>query len=326
MLEDASMAKLPINLRLQKKLLKGFTAAEKRLIFSLKKESVQVILAEYGITAAESLHSIKYLKIPIVVHFHGYDASRRDIIKSYGSRYLDVFDYAHSVIVVSHRMKRDLIDLGCPESKIILNPYGPNEQFFALKPIYDSQQFLSVGRFVEKKAPHLTILAFKKVLSKFPKAKLKMVGDGVLWNLCKELLIHLGLSNNIELIGSRTVNEVQTLMEQSLAFVQHSVIAPNGDSEGTPVAVLEAQAAGLPVISTYHAGIPDVVINGKTGLLCQEHDIDAMAANMMNLLNTPSFAKQMGMAGRKRVNENFSIEKHLKILAFCINNAIGKEA
>jgi glycosyltransferase involved in cell wall biosynthesis len=113
-------------------------------------------------------------------------------------------------------------------------------------------------------------------------------------------------------------------MNNSIAFVQHSIIANDGDSEGTPVSVLEAQASSLPVIATIHGGIPDVVINGKTGILVKEMDIEGMAAAMIELINNKELAKQMGNLGRQRIKDNFSMETHLNKLNQCIASSISK--
>src|SRR5690606_9051450 len=130
--EGKSMFDLTYSERFRKKILKGFTAAEKKLLFSLKKEEVDMVLAEYGPTAVESLNVIKHLKLPLIVHFHGYDASVKSLIKHYKDGYKKTFDYASSIFAVSEKMKQDLIQIGCPENKIILNYYGPNEAFFSI--------------------------------------------------------------------------------------------------------------------------------------------------------------------------------------------------
>lgn len=324
LLEGKSMIALPWKLRIEKKFQKGFSSAEKKLLYSLKNDKVQVVLAEYGTTAAECLPVVQRLKLPLIVHFHGFDASVTNLKKDYKEKYKRVFDYASSVVVVSQRMKSDLEEMGCPKSKLVLNTYGPNPEFFELNPEYLRPQFIAIGRFVEKKAPHLTILAFQKVVSKFPDARLKMIGDGPLWQVCKDLVNHFDLSNNVELAGVQSPAQIQKEMEQSLAFVQHSVTASNGDSEGTPVAVLEAQASALSVISTLHAGIPDVVIDGETGLLCQELDVDSMAENMMKVWNDKLLACRLGKAGRERVKEYFTMERHLGVLMDLVNRSLNK--
>src|SRR5690242_8096633 len=107
LLEGSNILELSYFEKIKKKLLKGFTSSQKILMFSLRKEKVDFILAEYGTTAADSLPVIKHLKIPLLVHFHGYDASQKDIIEQYGKKYKEVFDYARKVIVVSNKMYQD---------------------------------------------------------------------------------------------------------------------------------------------------------------------------------------------------------------------------
>lgn len=112
-------------------------------------------------------------------------------------------------------------------------------------------------------------------------------------------------------------------MEHAGAFVQHSVTAAGGDFEGTPVAVLESQATALPVIATRHAGIPGVVIHNETGLLWEERDVEAMTNNMLCIIEENGLAKRMGEAGRKRVKENFTMERHLGIITKAIEEAVN---
>ncbi len=325
LLEEGNILALPTPEKIKRKLLKGFSDAEKLLLFSLRKEKVVCVLAEYGTTAADSLHVIKYLKLPLIVHFHGYDASQKEVIEQYGGKYKEVFDYASKVIVVSKKMFVDLVNLGCPAEKLVLNSYGPDDSFFKIIPEFNSQQFVSVGRFVEKKAPQQTIKSFQKVVSQFPTAKLVMAGDGYLLETSKSLAATLGLQDNIAFPGALNREGVQQLFRNSIAFVQHSVVAENGDSEGTPVAILEAQAAGLPVISTFHAGIPDVVINNDTGLLVEENDVAGMANNMVRILKENGLAEKFGAAGSSRVKQHFNMDKHLGVLKNIIEEIISNQ-
>ncbi|RZK15273.1 MAG: glycosyltransferase, partial [Flavobacterium sp.] len=301
---------------------KKFNSQEHALMNSLKKEKVDVILAEYGPTACASLAVAQHLEIPMLVHFHGYDASVYTIIEKYGEQYKKVFAYARAVIVVSNKMKAALIALECPADKIVISVYGPNPLYFQVAPTYGSQQFITVGRFVEKKAPNLTIIAFNKVLEKYPAAKLVMVGDGKLLEVCKKTVSDLGIEENVVFKGVQTSKQIQVLFQESIAFVQHSVIATDGDSEGTPVAILEAQAAALPVIATYHAGIPDVIINNETGFLVKEHEVESMSQNMLQILKEPCLAKIMGEAGRQRVLQNFTMKKHLNKIENVIDSSM----
>ncbi len=283
---------------------------------SFQKEKINCALAEYGTTGAIVYPVCQKLSIPLIVHFHGFDVSRRSVLKAYKVRYSEMFKYASSIIVVSKAMKAATLRLGCPEEKIIWSVCGPDDLFFEIKSKnkWRAAVFFGAGRFVEKKAPHKTIFAFHQVLKLYPDARLIMAGDGPLLSVCKKTVKHLGISRSIEFPGVLTPFQIRDKMKMAMAFVQHSVTAEDGDMEGTPVSILEAQAAGLPVISTLHAGIPDVVIHGETGLLCGEHDVDAMAKNMVFVLDNPDRAEQMGLLGRKRVAEKFTLERHINTI------------
>jgi glycosyltransferase involved in cell wall biosynthesis len=128
------------------------------------------------------------------------------------------------------------------------------------------------------------------------------------------MTMSLGLSSAVELQGVRSQAEVATVMRQARAFVQHSITTHDGDSEGTPVAVLEAGASGLPVVSTRHAGIKDAVIHQKTGLLVEEGDIHTMAEHMIRLAKDPQLAASLGKAGREWVSSEYSMDKSINRL------------
>ena len=103
-------------------------------------------------------------------------------------------------------------------------------------------------------------------------------------------------------------------MRRARMFVQHSVEASSGDSEGTPVSIMEAGASGLPVVSTYHGGIPDVVIHDETGLLVKERDVAGMAHHMVRLLADRALARKFGHAARQRVEMHFSATRSIECL------------
>jgi glycosyltransferase involved in cell wall biosynthesis len=118
----------------------------------------------------------------------------------------------------------------------------------------------------------------------------------------------LGIENGVTFMGAQPATVVREEMRRARCFVQHSVEAPSGDSEGTPVSIIEAGATGLPVVSTRHAGIPGVVVEGETGFLVAEHDVEAMAERMLDVARDPELAGRLGRAARRRVEAYFSIE------------------
>lgn len=307
--------------RLEQKRKKEYTkeALIKRYI---KDNQIDVVLAEYGMSGSFIAPICKELKLPLIVHFHGIDASKYDLIEEFRERYQAMFSVASYVIAVSQRMLKDLIEMGCSKEKVIYNVYGPNEEFTAITPNYDSNNIIAIGHQNFKKAPYLTILAFSKVLEEYPELKLHFAGGGELLEVSINIVKALSLEDKVIFYGKLSSKEVVNLMKDSFLFVQHSIVASDGNSEGTPVAILESMMAGLPVVSTYHAGIPDAVLNGETGLLVNENDVSAMADAIISLVKDRVKAQQLGEAGRKRALKEFHIEKHINKLNELINDAI----
>lgn len=296
----------------------------------LRKRLVQrvhpnVLLLEYGTTAAEMVEDLAAWKIPYVVHFHGYDASEFSILERYAQQYQQLFREAGGLVVVSQAMKRKLLELGASEEKIVYCPCGVPKEFFpCAHPEQSSPQFLAIGRFVEKKAPHLTILAFAEVLKKIPEARLTLIGDGPLLDACITLVQALKISTCVIFKKALSHEEVQQEMLRSRCFVQHSVQAPNGNCEGTPVSISEAMMSGLPVVSTYHAGIPDIISHEKTGFLVEEGDLAGMAYWMMRLAEEPLLAQRIGTAAHAYAMEYLTAERNIGILADLLKKVAKK--
>lgn len=261
--------------------------------------------------------------MPLVAHFHGFDAYDRRTVEPLLAQYRKMFSRAKGVVVVSRHMERRLLDLGAPPEQVYYNPYGVDlRQFTCGDPESSPPIFLAVGRFVDKKAPHLTVLAFQEVVRACPDARLLMLGDGYLLESCQQLVSALGLEDKVNFAGARTPGEVADMMRRARAFVQHSITTSYGDSEGTPVAILEAGASGLPVVSTRHGGITDVVIHNETGYLVEERDVGGMAGYMIDLARNPGLAARLGRANRQRVSEVFPMDRSIQNLAAIISHAI----
>ena len=197
-------------------------------------QKIRVVLAEYGVSGAENLSVYKKLGVKLIVHFHGFDATAKHIIKKYGPVYKEMFEYADAIIAVSKKMKERIKILGCPENKLILNSYGPNSMFPAIHPSFSNKKFIAIGRFVDKKAPYYTLMAFAKVAEKHESAHLVMIGEGSLLETCKNLTKVLNLEKKVHFTGAIAPQEIMNQLENALAFVQHSITAESGDMEGLP--------------------------------------------------------------------------------------------
>jgi len=290
----------------------------------LYQNHIDVVIAEYGPVGVQMTAICEEQKVPLIVHYHGFDAYQYETLKFYKEGYNKMFSYAQAIIAVSHDMQKQLDRLGCPKDKLVLNTYGPNTSYLDVEPDYYSNQIIAVGRHTFKKAPYLTILAFQKILAIYPEMKLSIIGGGELMEVSKHIVKSLNLENSINLLGPSDVNAILALMKDSCLFVQHSLRAANGDSEGTPVAILEAMAAALPVVSTRHAGIKDVVIDGETGFLVREGDIEGMAKAMLMILKNRDKAKALGQQGRKRILHEYSIERHIENFNHVINQVLTR--
>ncbi|MFY0687766.1 MAG: glycosyltransferase family 4 protein [Cyclobacteriaceae bacterium] len=277
----------------------------------LRRKKIETVLAEYLNLASNVMDTCKELNVPLVTTALGYEISNYSVLQKYENGYRNLFKHCKKVVIVSNHMRENLRRFDCPEDKIIYSPAGPDETFFEVEPSYNTLNVLAIGRFVEKKAPYLTILAFQKVLRKVPKARLIMAGDGDYLPMCKDLVDSLKMSENVFFLGIINQAKQKELLADSSVFVQHSKVATSGDSEGTPVAILDAMAAGLPVVSTRHAGIPEVVEEEISGFLVKEGDIDDMADKIIILLKDKSLIKEMGRNGRANVKKNFSLNNHL---------------
>ncbi|MDI1323151.1 MAG: glycosyltransferase [Algoriphagus sp.] len=294
------------------------------LIRYFKFNRINLIFANYGPSGAELAPIAKKLNIPLIVHFHGYDASVRAVLENFKQSYIEMFHVARFIIVVSEEMKNDLIAIGAPENKLKKITYAPHFRFSKLSPDYNSNQMLAIGRFVEKKAPYLTLLAYQRAKKVCPDLNLKFIGSGDLLSVCQDLTRSLEIED-LEFSGVLSPEEIAEEMKASFCFVQHSKQAANGDKEGTPVAILEALSAGLPVISTFHAGIPEIIQDGVNGFLVAEDDVKMMSCRLIELYNDRILATKMGQSGRSFMAVNFNLENYQKKINELIKEALSND-
>ncbi len=320
---------LPRNGRLTRRLASiGLLALERfglpsahrtSLITRLRKAGIKSILANYGPTAVELADICSSLGIKLTVHFHGFDASKNATLERYGTEYRRLLPRMDSILAVSQDMQRRLCELGAPSNKISLVRYGVDTNRFAPPASKcPTKTFLAVGRFVDKKAPHLTLLAFKHVCDIHPDARLVMGGEGELLEVTRNMASALGIRSKVEFLGVLSRSEVVRRMQQADIFVQHSLVPKcgpyAGDSEGTPVAILEAMACGMPIVGTNHGGIPDAVEHEQQGLLIEEGDVPGMANAMCRLLDNPVESKGMGLSGRAKIERLHTLEQYIHSL------------
>jgi len=165
-----------------------------------------------------------------------------------------------------------------------------------------------VGRLVEKKGHEYSIRAIEKLVNCNFNVQLIIAGDGPLKNDLQNLVATLGIERNIQFCGSLVHSQIADLYRNSHIFILPSITADDGDMEGIPVVLMEAMAAGLPVVSTYHSGIPELIKDGQTGFLVPQKRVDVLADKLQYLVTHPETWPKMGTAGREYVQKNYDIK------------------
>jgi colanic acid/amylovoran biosynthesis glycosyltransferase len=274
---------------------------------ALDRWDVGVALTEYLDTWLPLLPWLQQRGIRVVAHSHGRDVSVRLQDPWWQAKYA-TYGEAEAVVAVSDHVRTRLMGLGIAGDRIHVVPCGVDVDLAPpTRPETDDVQVLAVGRMVPKKHPLATLAAFVTAAKDHPRLRLTMVGDGPLADDVARVAAASGLGDRIELLGAQPHATVKALLAGADVFVQHSVVSPvDGDEEGLPVAVLEAMAAGAPVVSTRHAGIPEAVVDGVTGLLVDEGDVQGMAQAIADLAADAGCRRELGRRGHARALERFS--------------------
>ncbi len=137
----------------------------------------------------------------------------------------------------------------------------------------------------------------------------KIAGDGPSRENLDSLISELKVGDSIELLGWRSQDEIAELLQESDILMAPSVTTEKGDEEGIPGVIMEAFASGLPVVSTYHAGVPEVIQDGESGFLVSERDVDSLADRLKYLIERPELRSVMGSKGRQFVEEHYNIDR-----------------
>jgi colanic acid/amylovoran biosynthesis glycosyltransferase len=263
--------------------------------------SASVVHAHFGPDGARLARATRLARRPLVVTFHGYDATIP--ASTLGIDYSGLFREAARFVAVSEFIGRKLVDAGAPSEKVAVVPIG-------IPLIGDSprastgEHLLFVGRLVPKKGCGDLLEALAGIPDP---PRLVVIGDGPLREDLERRAERLRV--NAIFLGARDPGFVAKAMAASIAVCVPSQTAPNGDQEGLPTVLLEAAAARLPVVGYVSAGIPEAVVHGETGLLAPEGDIEMLARHVSRVAADLRLASRLGAAGRQRAELYFDITK-----------------
>ncbi|MGL4501484.1 MAG: glycosyltransferase [Planktothrix sp.] len=278
----------------------------------LQKPSYDIIHCQLGFLGLQGLlfKDIGVFQGKLIVSFRGADLSV--YIHKYGEHvYKRLFERGDVFLPVSESMQRKLIDLGCDEKKIIIHRSGLDlESFDSQPPPYrfdEKVRLVTVGRLVEKKGIKYAIKAVAQLVKFYPHIEYQIIGEGPLLGELQQLIQELGLEVFVKAIGWKNKPEVIEILKNSDILVAPSVTSHDGDQEGIPNVLKEAMVMGLPVVSTLHSGIPELVEDGVSGFLVPERDVDTLAQKLDYLIHHPERCTEMGSAGRAYVREHYDL-------------------
>lgn len=290
-----------------------FERVEKRMLECiLKRNDFGLLHAHFGYNAVKILPLAKKFNIPLIVSFHGIDASKRIFDQpKYFKRLPQLLDYASKIVVASQHMTANLQITAVNRSKVVHIPYSVDTEYFGA-PIRNGKSsgvlnILHSGRLVPKKGILDLIRVFKDLRLEFRDIRLHILGEGDDYQQAYEMVKANDMRERVVFYGSQPQDKVKELMQMSDIFVLNSRVADDGDMEGTPVSLLEAMSTGMAVVSTFHAGIPEVIQNEYNGLLVAERDNEQLLKAIRRLLVDQSLRMSLAANARKTVLEKFNL-------------------
>lgn len=274
-----------------------------------------VIHAHFGPQGVRIAPVAQKLGIPLVVTFYGSDISVKANDDFWAEKYLSLWPRAGAVTVLSEDMKRKAQASGCPSSKISIIRLSCDLDEFAYKPPEHSvERILFVGRLVSKKAPLDALEAVQLANAKGAGLHFEVVGDGPLREKVEQYVTEHAL-DRITLHGRVPSDEVARHMRAADAFLLPSKTAPNGNREGTPTVLVEAQASGLPCVTTHHAGIPEMIPDENHDLLSSPGDVESMSSVLVGLSKASADTIQdRARLGRHKVEQDFNLSREVQKL------------
>lgn len=297
------------------------------LLKVLDRRRVDLMHIYFGHTAVHLLPFIESWNKPCLVSFHGADVMPREEHPEYIGQLERLLKTVPLVLARSHSLIERLQALGCPKEKIRLNRTGiPLDEFpFQERsvPADGAWRFVQACRLIPKKGLATTLKAFAAFRTKHPKAHLVIAGEGPMQQELEKLAGELQLGNAVEMPGFLGQCELNDLYRKSHVFVHPSRITSDSNQEGIPNSMLEAMSTGLPVLATWHGGIPEAVEDGRTGLLVKEGDDQALAVNMERLAQDPGLWQAMGKAASSSVAGEFEQDAQVARLEDCYQELLS---
>lgn len=272
-----------------------------------------IIHAHFGNAGlvGHELQEQRLITSKLVTSMRGADMT--SALKAEPNRYRHLVKSGHHFLPVSQFFKNKLIDKGCAPEKISVLHDGVDIEHFTFKvrqrAAGEPTRLLFVGRLADKKGIFVAVEAVAKTLARGHAVQFDIVGDGELRPRLERFIAQQGIGEHVQLWGAQPRDKVAEYLQGAHLLIAPSLTAPTGDQEGIPTTVKEGMAVGMPVLSTVHSGIPELVEDGVSGFLVPENDAVALSERLEYLIEHPELWPDMGRAGRKKIEAEFDNEK-----------------
>ncbi|HEV3410311.1 MAG TPA: glycosyltransferase [Chthoniobacterales bacterium] len=292
----------------------------------LERRGADLMHIYFGHTGVHLMPFIERWDKPCVVSFHGADVAKKTDIRDYCPKLKMLFGAVPLVLARSQSLADRLVSLGCPAERVRISRTGlPLADFPFMRreaPANGQWRLLQACRLIPKKGVATTLCAFAIFRKRFPNAQLVIAGKGPLQPHLEELAEELGVAGSVYFRGFLSQKELLELYAQSHIFLHPSETPPDQNQEGIPNSILEAMSTGLPVLATRHGGIPEAVQHGRSGLLVEERDFEALGSAMYEIARSPNAFREMGQLGSEYVAANFEQAAQIRQLEAHYDEAV----
>ncbi len=293
---------------------------EPRFYRELRNRAPELVHAHFALDAAAALPLVPRLKIPLIVTLHGYDVTASEDSFRHGflgpiylKRKQELFRRASLFICISEFIRQKAIEAGFPESKLRVHYIGIDREFFhPLAQPRDPNLVIFVGRLIEQKGCRYLIEAMKIVQQKCAGAKLIVIGDGPARREFTSLAEESAIS--CQFVGAQPPEVVRDWLGRARVFCCPSITGMNGAQEGLGTVFTEAQAMGVPVVSSHIGGIPEAVRDGETGLLAPECDSKSLAQHILRYLSDDAFWRASSYRAVEWTKQRFDLQEQTRQL------------
>lgn len=279
---------------------------------SVRKAHCCLLHALSGADGISGLRLKSRTGLPLVTTFSGADAIQ--LPRRHPHLYAQLFSEGDLFIASAEAIRKELLSLGCPEGRLRVLYPGVDVQeipFHERAPVEGGPvRVLIAGHLVDRKGLRYGLQAFASASRYLRHVSLTIIGDGPGRREVEAMIREFGLTD-VHLLGTQPRAAVLEEMGKAHIFLLPSVKTPDGDVEGIPFALLEAQASGLPVVTTWHSGIPEVVADGRSGYLLSERSAHTMAERLRYLIEHPEVWPSFGRIGRTIIEERFDLRQQL---------------